>query len=136
MARDLRRLVCTRANYLCEYCHLPQELFPAALFHIDHVIPKQHGGSDGPRNRALSCSRCNLNKGPNLATRDGITGRLIPLFNPRRQRWSRHFCWRGPKLVGHSAIGRATIKILGINQPDRVDLRRNLREEGLFPFRA
>ena len=134
MAHDLRLLVCTRAKNRCEYCHLPQELFPAALFHLDHVIPKQHEGTDGPRNRSLSCSRCNLNKGPNLATRDNRTKRLVPLFNPRRQKWSRHFRWRGAVLVGLTVVGRGTIKILGINEPDRIELRRNLIAEGVFPF--
>lgn len=130
MSRSLRELVSTRAGNCCEYCKLPQELFSAALFHLDHVIPKQHGGEDGQKNRCLSCSRCNLNKGPNLATRDPKTKRLIPLFNPRKQRWCRHFRWRGAVLLGLTNVGKGTIRILGINEPERIQLRQNLIEEG------
>ena len=39
----------------------------------------------------------------------------MPLFNPRRQKWDRHFRWDGPLLVGRTAIGRTTIRVLQIN---------------------
>lgn len=131
MSRVLRELVCARAGNCCEYCKLPQELLPVALFHLDHVIPVQHGGDDGAANLCLSCSRCNLNKGPNLATRDPDARGLVPLFNPRRQQWSRHFRWHGPRLVGLTAIGKGTIRILGINEPERVQFRKQLLVEGI-----
>jgi 5-methylcytosine-specific restriction endonuclease McrA len=42
---------------------LPQEL-SELRFHIEHVIPRQHGGSDDADNLALACPDCNLRKGP------------------------------------------------------------------------
>jgi hypothetical protein len=36
-------------------------------------------------------------------------------------------------LVGRTAVGRTTISVLRINLPDRVRLRRELIEEGVFP---
>lgn len=70
-----RRLVRQRANNRCEYCGLRQEDAPVATFHMEHIIPKQHGGSDDPGNLALACYHCNLHKGPNLASLDPDTGR-------------------------------------------------------------
>jgi len=51
---------------------------------------------------------------------------MARLFNPRRQRWERHFRWRGPLLVGLTAAGRATIAVLDINNSDRLELRQYL----------
>jgi hypothetical protein len=58
---------------------------------------------------------------------------LTPLFDPRRHKWSRHFCWDGPQLRGRTAIGRVTIVVLHINDPFRVALREGLIEERKFP---
>ena len=61
-----------------------------------------------------------------------MTGALVPLFNPRRQRWERHFVWNGAILVGRTRIARATIRVLAINDPDAVAFRAELMEEGVF----
>jgi hypothetical protein len=58
---------------------------------------------------------------------------LIPLFNPRRHKWNRHFRWKGPLLLGRTPIGRVTIQVLAINEALRVALREELIAEGLFP---
>lgn len=58
---------------------------------------------------------------------------LARLVHPRRHKWSRHFRWRGALLVGRTAIGRATIAVLDINQPLRTRLRQELIDEGVFP---
>src|SRR5207249_388223 len=54
-------------------------------------------------------------------------------FNPRRHSWARHFRWEGPILVGRTAVGRATIAVLGINLAHRVRHRAQLIAEGVFP---
>ena len=61
-----RSSVRERAANKCEYCGLPQHLVPLVPFHIEHIISKQHGGTDAPENLALVCYHCNLHKGPNL----------------------------------------------------------------------
>jgi len=35
--------------------------------------------------------------------------------------------------VGKTAFGRTTLYVLAMNHPDRIELRRLLIEEGLFP---
>ena len=129
----LRALVWRRAGGRCEYCRIHQHDDPHYSFHVEHIIARQHGGSDDPRNRALACHACNLSKGPNLAGRDTKTGKKVWLFNPRRHKWAWHFCWDGPVLVGRTPIGRATVAVLGINHPKRVELRQALIEAGAFP---
>ena len=133
MNRFLRQLVRVRAGQRCEYCHLPDRAAAAANFHVEHVLAKQHGGSDAPDNRCWSCQRCNFCKGPNLSGRDPRTGMVVRLFDPRRQNWKRHFEWRGPVLVGRTQIGRATIAVLNINDPRRLELRQVLMSEGDWP---
>src|SRR5207237_6053077 len=106
----------------CEYCHVPDSA-DALPFHIDHIIAQQHGGKTVATNVCCACYSCNLSKGPNLSGRDDVTGRIVRLFNPRRQKWHLHFRWNGAKLVGKTPIGRATIATLGINSELRVEFR-------------
>lgn len=126
MSRSLRQLVRARAGQRCEYCHLPDRAAAAAAFHVEHIVAKQHGGSDTEDNSCWSCHRCNLHKGPNLSGRDPLTGNVVRLFNPRRQLWGRHFEWHGAVLVGRTQTGRATIAVLNINDPQRLELRQIL----------
>ena len=53
-------LVWRRAGEACEYCGLSQDAAPFAVFHVEHIIAKQHGGIDDASNLALSCHHCNL----------------------------------------------------------------------------
>ena len=107
--------------------------WPLFSFHIEHIVAKKHHGGDDPNNLAWSCLACNLGKSSNLSGRDTVTGRVAVLFNPRRQRWSRHFAWDGAELVGLTPCGRATVDVLNINDPDRVKLRGLLILAGRFP---
>ena len=134
MEDALTQLVWDRAENRCEYCQLPQA-FSVLMFEIDHVIARKHGGRTIPGNLALSCFYCNSYKGSNIAGLDPRTGKLTPLFHPRRHAWSRHFRWEGPVLVGRSQIGRATIAVLNMNEPDGVAMRLALIEARLFPGR-
>ena len=71
----------------------------------------------------------------NLSGRDSVTRRTVSLFNPRRHKWERHFRWDGPRLVGRTPIGRATVATLKMNDFLRLLLRQELIDEGLFPGR-
>ena len=79
------------------------------------------------------CVFCNRNKGPNIAGFDNRTHEITRLYHPRRDRWAEHFRWRGPQLIGLNPVGRVTIRVLGINHPDALRLRRELIAEGVFP---
>jgi len=135
MDHALARKVRERAANVCEYCRMPQVYYPTVPFPVDHIIARQHGGLTTPGNLALSCLHDNSHKGPNIAGVDPLTGNITKLFHPRRHKWNRHFRWKGPYLVGRTAIGRTTIFVLAMNDPDAVRVRRSLIEEGLFPPR-
>jgi hypothetical protein len=98
----------------------------ALMFHIEHVIPRQHGGADDPSNLALSCFHCNLHKGPNLAGLDPDTGQLVALFNPRTQVWSEHFEAWGDRIVGRTPTGSTTVNVLAMNAGLLRELRQTL----------
>lgn len=129
----LREQVRQRAADCCEYCQLHQEHEPFLTLQIEHIVAKQHDGSDDLSNLALACHHCNLHKGPNLSGRDPRARAIVRLFHPRRNKWARHFRWEGAILVGRTPIGRATVAPLSINLPERVALREALIEEGVFP---
>ena len=61
------------------------------------------------------------------------TNEIVPLFNPRQDRWVDQFAWNGPVLVGKTPVGTVTIAVLAINLPYRIALRAALIEEGIFP---
>src|SRR5881394_3618711 len=100
MNESLRQLVRERASNRCEYCQLRQEDSPLARLHVEHIIPKKHGGTDDDGNLALSCIDCNLHKGTNLTGIDPETSEVTELFHPRRRNWDEHFGWAGIYLIG------------------------------------
>jgi hypothetical protein len=128
---DLIRQVSERAASRCEYCRLPSAFHPAP-FQIDHIIARQHGGTSALDNLALACIHCNRFKGPNIAGFDPETGQIVRLFHPRRDVWSEHFIWNGSTLEALTQIGRATISVLLMNDPEAVAVRKALQEEGVF----
>jgi hypothetical protein len=87
------------------------------------VVPREHGGSDDHSNPALACHRCNLRKGPNLTGLDPITGQIVALFDPRRDRWPDHFRFQGALIEGVTAIGRTTVNVLSMNDARRIERR-------------
>src|SRR5205807_2289790 len=107
MDAALQELVWERAVRRCEYCRMLQD-HDDTLFQIDHIIAVCHGGPTRPGNLALACFLCNSFKGPNLSGVDPTTRRIVPLYNPRRHKWARHFRWNGGELIGSTPQGRAT----------------------------
>jgi hypothetical protein len=132
MKRDLERLVRRRSGGRCEYCQVP-ESHDRLPFQIDHVIALKHRGPSQADNLCYACFACNNHKGTNLSGFDAQTGKVVRLFDPRRQRWSRHFRWEGPRLIGLTASGRVTVIVLEINLDHRIAFRRELIDEGIFP---
>lgn len=122
MGDPLREAVAVRAAYHCEFCRL-HEADDAYSFHVEHVIALKHGGSSDLDNLAYACQYCNLHKGPNLSGVDPDSGQIVPLFHPRRDTWADHFAVVESRFIGITAAGRATIQVLAMNDPDRVQLR-------------
>jgi hypothetical protein len=123
MNEATRALVRRRAEDRCEYCQLRQADSLLAVLHVEHIIPRKHGGADTHDNLALACIDCNLHKGPNLSGIDPETGDVVSLFHPRLQSWTDHFQWHGIYLVGTTPTGRATIQVLNINSEEQLALR-------------
>jgi len=123
MEPSLRELVRRRAGNACEYCRMPRDATPLISFHIEHIVSRQHGGADTPDMLALACDRCNAYKGPNLTSIDPNSNAVVSLFNPRQDTWGEHFAVRGGYIAGLTATGRATVRLLNMNAPRRVELR-------------
>lgn len=126
MDQATRELVRQRAGNRCEYCGLHQHDLPFLRFHTEHIIARQHGGSDDDSNLALSCNHCNLHKGPNLSAIDPQTRQVVQLFHPRQQRWPEHFVPEGIYIVGLTPVGRATVQLLKMNDLSQLELRSQL----------
>jgi 5-methylcytosine-specific restriction endonuclease McrA len=129
---SVRQLVRARAGQRCEYCRLPQDAGASIRFHIEHIRPRQHGGDDSPDNLALACPNCNWNKGPNISAVDPATDSIVPLFNPRTHSWRDHFFLVKSRVEGRTSTERATVQLLRLNAPDRLEVRHELWLRGEF----
>ena len=129
MDASTRQLVRERAGLRCEYCRMP-ERHSALRFHIEHILPRQHGGTDAVENLALACPECNLRKGPNLTCIDPDTGVVTRLFRPRTGRWEEHFARDGATISGRTPEGRTTVWLLEFNSQDRLRWRQLLIDCG------
>jgi hypothetical protein len=124
ISAELRTLVTTRANGLCEYCQSP-ESFATERFSLEHIEPRAVGGLTIAENLALACQGCNGHKGTRTAAIDPETLTSVPLFHPRQQRWHEHFAWSEGhlRLIGLTRTGRATIRLLHLNRTSLSRLR-------------
>lgn len=127
----IRKEVSKRANNRCEYCKLPQ--LPIQLKHEpDHIISRKHGGLTILENLALACFDCNRHKGTDIASYDDLTGNLTAFFNPRTQIWTEHFQMQNTEVVGLTSKGRVIVKILQLNNEERIEQRQILIELEVF----
>jgi hypothetical protein len=83
-------------------------------------VAEKHGGTTTEDNLALACAACNLHKGSDIGSIDPATGELVPLFHPRRDRWSDAFQLVDARMVALTAVARATVRLLQLNRADRV----------------
>lgn len=128
----LRAKIVLRAGNRCEYCRLSQK-GQEATFHVDHIVPIVAGGKTELENLALACVSCSLRKGARRTASDPLTGNETLLYHPRDQSWGKHFSWRGNRLLGISAQGRATVDLLKINRLLAVAIRKEERLHGRHP---
>jgi hypothetical protein len=131
ISAQIRSTVRERAGGCCEYCRIPDfaTLFP---HEPDHVISEQHGGETCLENLALCCSQCNRVKGPNIASIDPDTNQIVPLFNPRNERWTEHFRFEAGRILPITPVGRATARLLNFSDEEREQVRFNLWRAGLL----
>jgi hypothetical protein len=127
MDEALRDLVRRRAQEQCEYCLLEQQ-YSELRHHVEHIVARKHGGSDDASNLALACQRCNLHKGSNLTGVDDASGEVVRLYHPRKDEWDVHFRITVARIDGLTAVGRATVRVLGMNTARRVELRAEIQK--------
>jgi len=132
LAADLRRLVESRANHLCEYC-LIHENDTYLGCQVDHVIAEKHGGPTDADNLGYACTFCNRAKGTDVGSTVPSTGEFTRFFNPRTDHWADHFALQGVVIEPGTPIGQVTAKILGFNQPDRILEREMIHNIGRYP---
>jgi len=123
-----------KARGLCEYCRCIKRYIPQP-FHVEHIIPRARGGKTVVSNLAWACAGCNFYKQDKIKTTDPLTGKMVRLFNPRRQRWVDHFAWNGDAtvMIGLTATGRATIATLQLNREELINFREAFRVLKLHP---
>ena len=127
-SKEHRAAAIDRAQSRCEYCQTPLTYSPDPIV-IDHIQPVASGGSDYLDNLAVSCWGCNGHKFTSTQGFDPLESKLVRLFDPRRHKWSAHFAWSpdGLRVVGRTAIGRASIRKLKLNREGVVNLRAVLK---------
>jgi hypothetical protein len=128
----MREQVRHRANGRCEYCGKPEGVNTYS-YQVDHIIPEKHTGTSDFSNLAWACLRCNGTKASEIASYDVLTKQLTPLYNPRNQNWHDPFEMdEEAQIVGKTPIGRVTVRILQLNHPKQIRIRRDLIEAGLW----
>jgi hypothetical protein len=131
---ELRRLVRADAEARCGYGHTPEAYIGMPL-EYDHLYPEALGGPTERENLWLACTRCNDFKGDRIEGRDPETGEVLPLFNPRTQRWAEHFAWSavGTHIIGLTPLGCATAATLRLNNEFIVVTRQFWVAAGWWP---
>jgi hypothetical protein len=124
ISAEIRRRVAEIAQHRCGYC-LTQTLITGVAMQLEHIIPEAFGGASTESNLWLACATCNLHKAARTSAIDPETAQEVALFNPRQQLWSQHFVWSedGTHLLGITAIGRATVEALQVNNDHIVKSR-------------
>ena len=133
VSNEQKRLVRQRAGNCCEYCRLSQS-GQLVRFQIDHIIAVKHDGTDEDDNLCLACYDCNIYKGSNVAALDPLTRVATRLYDPRQQVWDEHFKLNPDSTIsGLTPEGRTTIRILRINDIERVNQRFGEMLAGGYP---
>jgi hypothetical protein len=132
ISNALRAQVKESAGDKCEYCRIMDSV-SAKRHEVDHIYAEKHHGATVFANLCLSCYYCNRFKGSDLCSIDPITGELVNLFHPRRDRWQDHFILNNALIEGRTPAGRVTVELLQINTQERVAERQILIRLKKYP---
>jgi HNH endonuclease len=134
ISETLREKIRVQASEQCGYCRSLQ-MYVLGLLEIEHIIPKAKGGTDDEDNLWLACRLCNNYKGTQTDAVDPVTSKKVKLFNPRKQKWSKHFEWSedGAQIIGITACGRATVIALQLNNIISITVRQQWVLAGWHP---
>ena len=121
----LKIKVIHEADNCCEYC-LQSNLFSFYPHQIDHIISLKHGGKTELNNLAYACFACNNTKGSDIGTMLLPDRIFIRLYNPRIDNWHDHFEIENGVIYDKTDIAKATIKVLNLNEIERIIERQEL----------
>ena len=126
--------VAERAEHRCEYCRAPEAVYNFR-YEVEHIAPQASGGTHDLENLALSCRACNAFKQIRTSGVDPESGELMRLFHPRRDLWTEHFRFvlATQEILGRTAVGRATVQALRLNEEFQRTARRHWVTLELFP---
>lgn len=129
-----RGQVKNRGENRCEYCQSPAS-YATQSFVIQHIIPVSKDGSSELDNLAWSCGGFNSFKYNKVEAFDTLSQQNVSIFNPRMQKWNKHFNWSEDffNIIGKTATGRATIQALKMNRTGLINLRTLLKLDGKHP---
>jgi hypothetical protein len=115
------------AKNRCGYCLCQQE-YVWDILEVDHIYPLSKGGW-------LICGSCNSSKYNKTEFFDYVTEKTVPIFNPCTQNWFEHFRWNNDrtKIIGKTAVGRATIIALDLNKERFMRVRKHWASAGWHP---
>ena len=60
----IRYEILKRDNFCCQACGAKASA--DSPLHVDHIVPRKHGGTNDPSNLQVLCATCNLGKGASL----------------------------------------------------------------------
>ena len=132
VSKYIRNLVIKRAFGLCEYCLL-HESQSFIGFEIDHIISIKHGGRNQADNLAYACLYCNQYKGSDIGTILLQSDEYVRFYHPRKDRWNDHFEFIDALISPKTSIAQATIKILQMNNSDRLIERQIWLSTNMYP---
>ena len=92
ISAELRRLVATRAERLCEYCLIAEE----DTFYgceVDHIISEKHGGPTEGNNLGYACVFCNQAKGSDVGSIHWESGQFVRSSTRARIAGPITLCW-------------------------------------------
>jgi len=126
--------VARRAGHRCEYCRAPEVIFNFP-FEVEHIVPRASGAHETEGQLALACRSCNVHKAARTSGTDLVSGTIVRLFNPCSDDWSEHFQAdvASGEIHALTAIGRATIQQLKMNEEAQKTARKQWARLGLFP---
>ena len=80
-----------------------------------------------------ACIRTIRYKGSDMTTFLDNYQDVVSLFNPRFESWHDHFRCVDGEIIAKTRVGRASVKLLRVNEPDRLILRQLLAQLGRYP---
>jgi hypothetical protein len=85
------------------------------------------------KNLAYACLFCNRHKGTDIGSIYPNTGKLMRFYNPRKDRWGKHFQLNDVIIEPLTGIGEVTVRLFVFNNSERLLEREALVSIGAYP---